>query len=130
MTPEIRLTEARAHLRHGSNIGQPISRRDAILKVTGRAPYAADHRPPGMLYAVLAVSSGRGAHIALAFARKQKAGDNPCRARAHDAGMGIVVAAAFHQCEVLGRAQSLAENAPATRPATPGLRVGSCGLSW
>ena len=29
----------------------------AILKVTGRARYAADNHPPGMLYAVLAVSS-------------------------------------------------------------------------
>ncbi len=57
MTPEIRLTEAPAHLRHGSNIGQPVSRRDGILKVRGQAPYAADHHPTGMLYAVLAVSS-------------------------------------------------------------------------
>ena len=55
--PEITLTQAPAHLRHGSNIGQPLTRRDGILKVTGAARYAADHRPPGMLYAVLAVSS-------------------------------------------------------------------------
>ena len=74
MTPEIRLTEAPAHLRHGSNIGQPISRRDAILKVTGRAPYAADHRPPGMLYAVLAVSSiarGRVSFLDVAAAKRR-----------------------------------------------------------
>ena len=57
MTPEIRLTETPAHLRHGSNIGQPLTRRDGILKVTGKAPYAADHHPPQMLFAVLAVSS-------------------------------------------------------------------------
>jgi len=57
MTPEIRLTETPAHLRHGSNIGQPLTRRDGILKVTGTAPYAADHHPPRMLFAVLAVSS-------------------------------------------------------------------------
>ena len=57
MTPEIRLTETPAHLRHGSNIGQPLTRRDGILKVTGKAPYAADHHPPKMLFAVLAVSS-------------------------------------------------------------------------
>jgi xanthine dehydrogenase YagR molybdenum-binding subunit len=57
MTPEIRLTETPAHLRHGSNIGQPITRRDGILKVTGKAPYAADHHPPKMLFAVLAVSN-------------------------------------------------------------------------
>jgi len=55
--PEIVLTQAPAHMRHGSNIGQPLTRRDGILKVTGSAPYAADHHPPGMLYAVLAVSS-------------------------------------------------------------------------
>jgi xanthine dehydrogenase YagR molybdenum-binding subunit len=57
MTPEICLTETPAHLRHGSNIGQPLTRRDGILKVTGKAPYAADHHPPKMLFAVLAVSS-------------------------------------------------------------------------
>jgi xanthine dehydrogenase YagR molybdenum-binding subunit len=57
MMPEIRLTAAPAHARHGSNIGQPLTRRDGILKVTGKAAYAADHYPPGMLFAVLAVSS-------------------------------------------------------------------------
>jgi xanthine dehydrogenase YagR molybdenum-binding subunit len=57
MTPEIRLTQAPAHLRHGSNIGQPLTRRDGQLKVKGEARYAADNHPPGMLYAVLAVSS-------------------------------------------------------------------------
>src|SRR5215470_11176167 len=45
------------HLRHGSNLGQPLTRRDGVLKVTGRARYAADNHPPGMLYAVLAVSA-------------------------------------------------------------------------
>jgi xanthine dehydrogenase YagR molybdenum-binding subunit len=55
--PEIALTRAPAHVRHGSNIGQPLTRRDGILKVTGAARYAADNHPPGMLYAVLAVSS-------------------------------------------------------------------------
>jgi CO dehydrogenase flavoprotein C-terminal domain len=54
---EIALTQAPAHVRHGSNIGQPITRRDGVLEVTGAARYAADHHPPGMLYAVLAVSS-------------------------------------------------------------------------
>jgi xanthine dehydrogenase YagR molybdenum-binding subunit len=57
MTSEISLTPSAAHLRHGSNIGQPLTRRDGVLKVTGRARYAADNHPPGMLYAVLAVSS-------------------------------------------------------------------------
>jgi xanthine dehydrogenase YagR molybdenum-binding subunit len=57
MMPEIRPTEAPARLRHGSNIGQPFTRRDGILKVTGKARYAADHHPPKMLFAVLAVSA-------------------------------------------------------------------------
>jgi xanthine dehydrogenase YagR molybdenum-binding subunit len=56
MTPEIGLTKAAPHVRHGSNIGQPLTRRDGVLKVTGKARYAADNHPAGMLYAVLAVS--------------------------------------------------------------------------
>src|SRR6202167_151663 len=70
--PEITLTRAPAHLRHGSNIGQPLTRRDGILKVTGTARYAADHHPAGMLYAVLAVSSiarGRVAFLDVAAAK-------------------------------------------------------------
>ena len=64
--PEIVLTQAPAHVRHGSNIGQPLTRRDGVLKVTGAARYAADNHPPGMLYAVLAVSSiARGRVVAL-----------------------------------------------------------------
>ena len=55
--PELVLTQSPAHLRHGSNIGQPLTRRDGILKVKGEARFAADNHPPGMLYAVLAVSS-------------------------------------------------------------------------
>jgi xanthine dehydrogenase YagR molybdenum-binding subunit len=54
---DIALTPTPAHQRHGSNIGQPMTRRDGILKVTGGARYAADHHPPGMLYAALAVAS-------------------------------------------------------------------------
>ncbi len=43
---EIALSQAPAHVRHGSNIGQPLTRRDGVLKVTGAARYAADnHRP-------------------------------------------------------------------------------------
>src|SRR5580693_6244480 len=69
--PEIALTQAPAHIRHGSNIGQPLTRRDGVLKVTGSARYAADNHPPGMLYAVLAVSSiarGRVAFLDIAAA--------------------------------------------------------------
>ncbi len=54
---ELVLTQAPAHVRHGSNIGQPLTRRDGILKVTGGARYAADNHPAGMAYAVMAVSS-------------------------------------------------------------------------
>ena len=70
--PEIALTRSPAHVRHGSNIGQPLTRRDGVLKVTGAARYAADQHPPGMLYAVLAVSSiarGRVAFIDVAAAK-------------------------------------------------------------
>ena len=57
MSPEISLTQTPANVRHGSNIGQPLTRRDGVLKVKGQARYAADNHPPGMLYAVMAVSS-------------------------------------------------------------------------
>ncbi|MDW6024852.1 xanthine dehydrogenase family protein molybdopterin-binding subunit [Mesorhizobium sp. BAC0120] len=57
MTLEITPIHASPHIRHGSNAGQPLTRRDGILKVTGAARYAADNNPAGMLYAVLAVSS-------------------------------------------------------------------------
>jgi xanthine dehydrogenase YagR molybdenum-binding subunit len=70
--PEVALTQAPAHVRHGSNIGQPLTRRDGVLKVTGSARFAADQHPPGMLYAVLAVSSiarGRVAFLDVAAAK-------------------------------------------------------------
>jgi xanthine dehydrogenase YagR molybdenum-binding subunit len=64
--PEIALATAPAHIRHGSNIGLPLTRRDGILKVTGGARYGADHHPPGMLYAVAATSTiARGRVAAL-----------------------------------------------------------------
>ncbi len=64
--PEINPTQASPHQRYGSNIGQPLTRRDGILKVTGHAIYAADNHPEGMLYAVHAVSTiarGRVTHL-------------------------------------------------------------------
>jgi xanthine dehydrogenase YagR molybdenum-binding subunit len=70
--PEIVLSQTPANIRHGSNIGQPLTRRDGVLKVTGAAKYAADRHPPGMLYAVLAVSSiarGRVAFLDVAAAK-------------------------------------------------------------
>jgi xanthine dehydrogenase YagR molybdenum-binding subunit len=54
---ELTLTRDPAHLRHGSSIGQPLTRRDGVLKVTGKARYAADNHPPGMVHAVMAVAS-------------------------------------------------------------------------
>jgi len=57
MTSDITPIQASPHVRHGSNIGQPLTRRDGVLKVTGGARYAADNHPEGMLFAVLAVSS-------------------------------------------------------------------------
>jgi xanthine dehydrogenase YagR molybdenum-binding subunit len=56
MSPEISLTQTPANVRHGSNIGQPLTRREGVLKVKGQARYAADNHPPGMLHAVMAVS--------------------------------------------------------------------------
>ncbi|GLR88403.1 xanthine dehydrogenase family protein molybdopterin-binding subunit [Bradyrhizobium iriomotense] len=73
--PEISLTSAPAHIRHGSNIGQPLTRRDGISKVKGQAAYAADHHPSRMLFAVIAVSSiarGRVAALDVAAARSHK----------------------------------------------------------
>ena len=51
------ITAARCSRRHGANIGQPLTRRDGFLKVTGAARYAADNHPPGMLHAVIATST-------------------------------------------------------------------------
>src|SRR6202167_135234 len=70
--PEIALNQTPLHVRHGSNMGQPLTRREGILKVTGAAKYAADNHAPGMLYAVLAVSSiarGRVASLDIQAAR-------------------------------------------------------------
>lgn len=70
--PEIVPILGSAHLRHGSNMGQPITRRDGLLKVTGSARYAADNHPAGMLYAVMAVATiarGRVASLDIAAAK-------------------------------------------------------------
>ena len=42
--PDIATEQAR----HGSSIGQPLTRRDGFLKVTGGATFAADNRPEDM----------------------------------------------------------------------------------
>lgn len=81
---EIALTQAPAYLRHGSNVGQPIMRRDGVLKVAGDARYAADNYPPGMLYAVLAVNSIARGRVAFL--------DAPA-AKAHHGGVEVVTPA-------------------------------------
>jgi xanthine dehydrogenase YagR molybdenum-binding subunit len=75
MAPELTLSQSPAHARHGSNIGQPLTRRDGVLKVKGEARYAADNHPSGMLYAVMAVSSiarGRVTHLDIAAAKSHR----------------------------------------------------------
>src|SRR5258705_278919 len=75
MSPEISLTQTPANVRHGSNIGQPLTRREGVLKVKGQARYAADNHPHGMLHAVMAVSSiARGR---VAFLDVQAAKNHP-----------------------------------------------------
>jgi xanthine dehydrogenase YagR molybdenum-binding subunit len=68
---EIALSRDPAHARHGSNAGQPLTRLDGPLKVTGRAIYAADNRPDGLLHAVMAtatIARGRVAALNVAAA--------------------------------------------------------------
>ena len=70
---EITLTRDPAHIRHGSSIGQPLTRRDGVLKVTGTARFAADNCPPKMLFAVMAVSTvarGRVTSLDVATAKR------------------------------------------------------------
>lgn len=60
------IARASPNVRYGSNAGQPLTRRDGLLKVTGRARYAADNHPDGMLHAVYAASTvarGRVVHL-------------------------------------------------------------------
>lgn len=64
--PEITPLPTAMPMRMGSTTGQPVNRRDGILKVTGQAPYAADSNPEGLLHAVFAgaaIGSGRVTHL-------------------------------------------------------------------
>ncbi len=59
--------------RHGSSVGQPLTRLDGHLKVTGAAVYAADNNPPGMLHAVMATSdiaNGKVASLEIEAAKR------------------------------------------------------------
>ncbi len=69
MTHDYGFVGAPPHIRHGSNSGQPLTRREGVLKVTGAARYAADCYPEGMLYAVIAESTiARGLVTSLSLA--------------------------------------------------------------
>jgi len=72
------------HRRHGSNAGQPLTRRDGLLKVTGRATYAADNHPEGLLYAVVATSG---------IARGRVAGLDVAAAKAHPGVVAVLTPA-------------------------------------
>ena len=61
-----------SHARMGSSSGQPLTRLDGHLKVTGAATFAADNQPDNMAHAVIAVSSiarGRVTSLDIAAAR-------------------------------------------------------------
>ena len=69
MSPETVLGQ---NTRYGSNAGQPLTRREGVLKVTGKATYAADNNPDGMLYAVYAsarIARGRVTSMNVAAAK-------------------------------------------------------------
>lgn len=55
--PENPLEEEVAAALQRSSMGQPMTRRDGVFKVTGAARYAADNHPEGMLHAVMVVST-------------------------------------------------------------------------
>ena len=64
--------QAPVHTRHGSSIGQPLTRREGGQKVTGSACFAADNRPNGMAHAVLCTSTiarGRVSKLDIAAAK-------------------------------------------------------------
>ena len=76
---EITLTQSPAHLRMGSSIGQPLTRREGVEKTTGTARFAADNHPPGMVYAALAVSSiARGRILGFEIPYNAQAIDDAC----------------------------------------------------
>ena len=78
--PDIAYEQAR----HGSSIGQPLTRRDGVLKVTGAATYAADNRPDGLLHAVVAVSR---------IARGRVSGLDVAAAKAHPGVVEVMTGA-------------------------------------
>ena len=77
-------TQGPAHVRMGSSIGQPLTRREGVLKTTGSARFAADNHPAGMVYAALAVSS---------IARGRVSALNVAAAKAHPGVIEIMTPA-------------------------------------
>lgn len=67
--------------RMGSNSGQPATRRDGILKVTGGATYAADNHPAGLLHAALACAT---------IARGRVTGFDVAAAKAHPGVVEVI----------------------------------------
>lgn len=65
---------AKTTTRYGSNSGQPLTRRDGVLKVTGQATYAADNHPDHLAYAVM---------VGATIARGRIIGMNVDAAKAH-----------------------------------------------
>lgn len=65
---------AKTTSRFGSNSGQPLTRRDGFLKVTGKANYAADNHPDHLAYAVM---------VGATIARGRVTGMNLDAAKAH-----------------------------------------------
>ncbi len=65
MTLEFRMDAPQPHLLDQTGqgvIGRPLDRPEGLLKVTGRAPYAAEHDLPGLAHGVLvtaAIARGR-----------------------------------------------------------------------
>ncbi|KEZ77449.1 xanthine dehydrogenase family protein molybdopterin-binding subunit [Salinisphaera hydrothermalis] len=63
---EITSIQSPARRQTQTSIGEPITRTDGVLKVTGTATYAADNHPANLLHAVMAVSTiaaGRVTHL-------------------------------------------------------------------
>ena len=73
MMPEISLTQDPAHVRHGSNIGQPLTRRDGVLKVKGAARATPPTTiPPGMLMPCSRSAASRAAASASSTSRRPR----------------------------------------------------------
>ncbi len=98
MTVDIKLTTTAQYMRHGSTIGQPLTRRDGEQKVTGAARFAADNHPTGMAYAVIVESKiARGRVISFNMeAAKSHSGMIDVITPAHRPALAMDPDAKFH----------------------------------